>query len=38
MNQIFQTMSVEFYGNGLNDGMCIYGFEIDGVQLEEVPW
>lgn len=38
MNQIFQTMSVEFYGNGLNEAMCIYGFEIDGVQLEEVPW
>ena len=36
-NQYFQTLQIEFYGNGVNEGMSIYGFEIDGVELEEVP-
>ena len=36
--QFFQQMQVEFYGKGLDEGMRIFGFEIDGIQLEEVPW
>ena len=36
-NQYFQTLQIEFYGKGVNEGMSIYGFEIDGVELEEVP-
>ena len=36
-NQYFQTLQIEFYGKGINEGMSIYGFEIDGVELEEVP-
>lgn len=36
-NQYFQTLQIEFYGNSINEGMSIYGFEIDGVELEEVP-
>ena len=38
MNQIIQTLSVEFYAKGLHEAMCIFGFEVDGVHLEEVPW
>lgn len=37
-NQYFETMQVEFYGNADDEGMAIYGFEIDGVELEEVPF
>ena len=37
-NQYFQTMQIEFYGNSVNEGMMIYGFEIDGIELEEVPF
>lgn len=37
-NQYFETMQVEFYGNSVDEGMAIYGFEIDGVELEEVPF
>ncbi len=36
--QFFQQMQVEFYGKGLDEGMRIFGFEIDGIQLEEVTW
>ena len=36
-NQYLQTLQIEFYGKGINEGMSIYGFEIDGVELEEVP-
>lgn len=36
--QYFQTTQIEFYGNAVDEGMSIYGFEIDGIQLEEVPW
>lgn len=36
-NQYFQTLQVEFYGNAVDEGMSVYGFEIDGVELEEVP-
>lgn len=37
-DQYFETMQIEFYGNGIDEGMAIYGFEIDGVELEEVPF
>lgn len=37
-NQFFQTLQIEFYGNAVDEGMSIYGFEIDGIQLEELPW
>lgn len=36
--QYFQTTQIELYGNAVDEGMSIYGFEIDGIQLEEVPW
>lgn len=36
--QYFQTTQIEFYGNAVDEAMSIYGFEIDGIQLEEVPW
>lgn len=36
--QYFQTTQIEFYGNAVDEGMSINGFEIDGIQLEEVPW
>lgn len=36
--QFFQQMQIEFYGKGLDEGMRIFGFEIDGIQLEEVTW
>lgn len=36
--QYFQTTQIEFYGNAVDEGMSIYGFEIDGIKLEEVPW
>lgn len=36
--QFFQQLQIEFYGKGLDQGMRIFGFEIDGIQLEEVPW
>lgn len=36
--QYFQTTQIEFYGNAVDEGMSIYGFEIDGIQLEELPW
>ena len=37
-DQYFETMQIEFYGNAADEGMAIYGFEIDGVELEEVPF
>lgn len=37
-DQYFETMQIEFYGNAEDEGMAIYGFEIDGVELEEVPF
>lgn len=36
--QYFQTTQIEFYGNAVGEGMSIYGFEIDGIQLEELPY
>ena len=37
-DQFFQTEQIEFFGNSLDDGMAIFGFEFDRVELEEVPW
>lgn len=36
--QYFQSMQLEFYGNSVDNAMAIYGFEIDGVELTEVPY
>lgn len=36
--QYFQTTQIEFYGNAVDEGMSIYGFEIDEIQLEELPY
>ena len=36
--QYFQTLQIEFCGEGNNQGIELYGFEIDGIQLTEVPW
>lgn len=36
--QYFQTTQIEFYGNAVDEGMSIYGFEIDGIQLEELQY
>lgn len=37
-DQYFQTMQIEFYGDAVDEGMSIYGFEFDGVEMEEVSW
>lgn len=37
-NQFFNTMQVTFYGNSLDTAIALYGFEIDGIELEEVPY
>ena len=37
-DQFFQTEQLEFYGDSLDDGIAIYGFELDRVELEEVPY
>ena len=37
-DQFFQSEQIEFYGNKLDDGMAICGFEFDRAELEEVPW
>lgn len=36
--QYFQTLQIEFCGETINQGIELYGFEIDGIQLTEVPW
>ena len=36
--QYFQTLQIEFCGETLTQGIELYGFEIDGIQLTEVPW
>lgn len=38
VDQYFNTLQIEFYGNSLDNGLALYGFEIDGIKLEEVPW
>jgi hypothetical protein len=37
-NSIFQSIQLEFSGTTSEQGMAIYGFEIDGLELEEVPY
>ena len=37
-NQYFQTIQIEFYGRSLQEAISIYGFEFNGIQLEEVPY
>lgn len=37
-DQFFNTLQIEIYGNATDEAMAIYGFEIDGVELEEVPY
>lgn len=37
-DQYFETIQYRFYGNTLDNSLCISGFEIDGIQLTEVPW
>lgn len=37
-DQYFNTMQVTFYGNAVDEALALYGFEIDGVELEEVPY
>lgn len=36
--QYFQTLQIEFCGETEGQGIELYGFEIDGIQLTEVPW
>jgi hypothetical protein len=36
--QYFQTLQLEFCGEADNQGIELYGFEVDGIQLTEVPW
>lgn len=36
--QYFQTLQLEFCGETINQGIELYGFEVDGIQLTEVPW
>ena len=36
--QYFQTLQIEFCGETEEQGIELYGFEIDGIQLTEVPW
>lgn len=34
----FTTEQIEFYGKVKNEAMCLLGFELDRVELEEVTW
>jgi len=36
--QYFQTLQLEFCGETQEQGIELYGFEVDGIQLTEVPW
>lgn len=36
--QYFQTLQLEFCGETSEQGIELYGFEVDGIQLTEVPW
>lgn len=36
--QYFQTLQLEFCGEVDNQGIELYGFEVDGIQLTEVPY
>lgn len=37
-DQYFNTMQITLYGNATDEALALYGFEIDGVELEEVPY
>lgn len=37
-DQYFETIQYRFYGTTEDDSLAIAGFEIDGIQLTEVPW
>lgn len=37
-NSYFQQIQVEFSDKGDAQAMAMYGFEFDGIHLEEVPW
>lgn len=37
-NQYFQSLQFEFFGDALDENMYLYGFEVDGIQLTEVPY
>lgn len=37
-NQYFQTIQIEFRGEADNQGIELFGFEVDGIQLTEVPY
>lgn len=37
-NQYFQTVQYRFSGEALTDSICLAGFEVDGIQLTEVPY
>lgn len=37
-DQFFNTLQIELYGKATDEAMAVYGFEIDGVELEEVPY
>ena len=36
-DQYFETVQFRFYGTTENDSMTLCGFEVDGIQLTEVP-
>ena len=36
--QYFQTLQIEFCGETEDQGIELYGFEVDGIQLTEVPY
>ena len=36
--QYFQTLQLEFCGETQEQGIELYGFEVDGIQLTEVPY
>ena len=36
--QYFQTLQLEFCGETSEQGIELYGFEVDGIQLTEVPY
>ncbi len=37
-DQFFQTEQLEFFGDSSDDGIAIYGFELDRVEMEESAW
>ena len=37
-DMFFSTEQIEFYGKVVNEAMCLLGFELDRVELEECAW